>query len=183
MRILVINLEFPWDSDKEVRAVKRQETIEAMESIGIDSKHMPKGWLESSHDFMVTETQLTDLVVWGYRFKVVQQADYGIDNAALTQRISAIAQRLEQVSRGYMHESDTFNDRCGVHVPGNVLSMYNETMLLENCCTDVLQDALDKNWRVMACCPQTDGRRPDYVLARYNPTRVPSEGALRQDDL
>ena len=86
MRVLVINLEFPWDSDKEVRAIKRQETIDAMESIGIDTKHMPKSWLESCHDFMVTETQLTDLVVWGYKFRVVQQADYGIDNAALTQR-------------------------------------------------------------------------------------------------
>lgn len=62
-----------------------------------------------------------------------------------------------------------FNQRVEVHMPGHALSTYNETMLLEDSCTDALQTALNKGWRIIACCPQPDSRRPDYILGRYNP--------------
>ena len=34
----------------------------------------------------------------------------------------------------------------------------------EDCCTDHLQDMLDKGWRILAVCPPNDTRRPSYVL-------------------
>lgn len=75
---------------------------------------------------------------------------------------------------------NNYNQRVDVHMPGQALAMYNELMLLEDSCTDRVAESLDNGWRIIACCPQPDQRRPDYVLGRYNPNRViKSEGAGR----
>lgn len=72
-----------------------------------------------------------------------------------------------------------FNERCEVHMPGQALSLYNDTMLMEDACTDELQGRLEEGWRIIAACPQPDQRRPDYVLGRFNPDGVHSGGARR----
>lgn len=60
----------------------------------------------------------------------------------------------------------SFNDRCHQHQPNNALFSVVETMLLENSCTDALQEQLAKGWRIIAVQPQPDQRRPDYILGR-----------------
>ncbi|QRE00574.1 hypothetical protein [Burkholderia phage BCSR129] len=78
---------------------------------------------------------------------------------------------------------DEFNQKVEVHMPGQALASYNETLLMEDSCTDALQAALDKGWRIIAACPQPDSRRPDYILGRWNPDRDGSNRyALRQPD-
>lgn len=74
-----------------------------------------------------------------------------------------------------------FNNRCNQHQPTVGLWNFNETMLLENSCTDQLQDYLDDGWRIIAVSPQPDQRRPDYILARFNINRDfnKKDGALR----
>lgn len=76
------------------------------------------------------------------------------------------------------------NSRCDVHVPGNLLSTYNELLLADDCCTDLLQEHLNCGWRIVAICPQPDQRRPDYILGRWNPKleSAPS-GAARNDEV
>lgn len=59
-----------------------------------------------------------------------------------------------------------YNERCGVHVPGVGLLLLNEVRVLEDCCTDRLQEHLDAGWRIIAACPQPNSRRPDYVVGR-----------------
>lgn len=36
--------------------------------------------------------------------------------------------------------------------------------VLEDCCTDNVQQWLDKGWRILAVCPPNDARRPTYVM-------------------
>tara|TARA_R110000744_G_scaffold352095_1_gene458121 strand:+ start:5446 stop:6006 length:561 start_codon:yes stop_codon:yes gene_type:complete len=74
---------------------------------------------------------------------------------------------------------DVYNNKCEVHMPGNMMLMFNETMLLENSCTDEMQEQLNRGWRIMAACPQPDQRRPDYILGRYNPEYDNQGGAKR----
>lgn len=40
-----------------------------------------------------------------------------------------------------------------VHVPNIGLLAFNEVQVLDDICTDSLQDELDKGWRIMAVCP------------------------------
>ena len=64
---------------------------------------------------------------------------------------------------------DTLNQKCDVHIGGGLLMTVNEVLLCEDYCTNELQAHLDKGWRILAVCIQPDGRRPDYILGRFNP--------------
>ena len=75
--------------------------------------------------------------------------------------------------------SQSWNTRVGVPVAGNPLMDVNNVLLLEDCCTDVLQRTLNKGWKMMAVCPQPDGRRPDYILGRSSSDIRGRERALR----
>lgn len=62
-----------------------------------------------------------------------------------------------------------FNEKCDVHIANLGLLSINQVGLIEDACTDALQDILNKGWRIITVCPQPDQRRPDYILGRYNP--------------
>ena len=62
-----------------------------------------------------------------------------------------------------------WNQKVNVHVGGGLITTYNEVMLKEDSCTDELQEELSRGYRILAVCVQPDQRRPDYILARYNP--------------
>lgn len=53
-----------------------------------------------------------------------------------------------------------------VHLPNLGLLSMNKVLLLENSCTDLLQQHLDQGWRILAICPPNGTRRPDYILGR-----------------
>jgi hypothetical protein len=74
---------------------------------------------------------------------------------------------------------DTLNQKCDVHIGGGLLMTVNETLLLEDSCTDTLQTQLNSGWRILAVNVQNDGRRPDYVLGRYNPELLVDGSANR----
>lgn len=58
--------------------------------------------------------------------------------------------------------------QCQIHLPGNDLLRINNTKVLEDACTDALQEELDKGWRIISVCPIAGNRRPDYVLGRID---------------
>lgn len=109
----------------------------------------------------VTEEEVTELLLAGFSFKVLR-----------TQEINAPGEKLFQAKEPTAPCEDNFNHRLEVHMPGQALSLYNETLLMEDGCTDALQSYLSEGWRIIAALPQPDQRRPDYVLGRYNPASV-----------
>jgi len=78
---------------------------------------------------------------------------------------SEIVERFEKVISKI--PENTFNSQCDVHIGGSLLMNVNDLKLLEDCCTDKVQEELNKGWRIVSCCVQPDGRRPDYILGRY----------------
>lgn len=80
--------------------------------------------------------------------------------SAMLERVELAALRLENYE-----ERPGFNERANSPISGPHLHSLNRLLLLENCCTDELQSALDAGWRIIAVCPQ-EARRPDYVLGR-----------------
>lgn len=53
-----------------------------------------------------------------------------------------------------------------IAVPDQALMYIDEVTNLDDCCTDFLQDHLEKGWRILAVCPPNAARRPDYILGR-----------------
>ena len=61
------------------------------------------------------------------------------------------------------------NNKVNVAVPGLGLLMLNEVMVETDCCTERLNELMQRDrWRIVAVCPQPNQRRPDYVLGRVN---------------
>jgi hypothetical protein len=75
----------------------------------------------------------------------------------------------DRMTRNAVHQDEYVNRRLDVHVPGIGLLLLDEVQLLEDGCTDMLNDRLSKGWRIIAACPQPDQRRPDYILGRVAP--------------
>ena len=53
-----------------------------------------------------------------------------------------------------------------IHVPNAGLFMVNEVKVIEDSCTEVLQDELNDGWRILCVCPPNGQRRPDYILGK-----------------
>lgn len=94
-------------------------------------------------------------------------------STTMFQTLSILERKLERL-RDLSPEmlpamASQFNDRCSVHIGGGLLASFNELTLATDACTDSIQEELNNGWRSIAVCVQPDQRRPDYVLARYNP--------------
>lgn len=179
MRMFLVEAKYPYHDGKW----NRESVLEQFAELGISVSHA-KSDIGSpySGEFMITETQMVDLVVMGINFDIKQQTEVFTDNVEISHRMSAIAARLDNISNFVMVNDDNsmFNQKCNAHQPGNMLSHYNETLLLEDSCTDYLQEALDKGWRIIVACPQPDTRRADYVLGRYTPSPATNGRAHRE---
>lgn len=88
--------------------------------------------------------------------------------------ISAV-ERMEKKLE-YYSQSQQFNDRVSVHVPNIGLLLVDEVRVEYDMCTDSLNKLMaEEGWRIIACCPQPDQRRPDYVLGRTLEARAAAE--------
>lgn len=179
MRILQVALDWHCYDDNK-RAESWAAHIAKLSSLGIETST----FVMHSHGFgsdhvIITSGMLIELMSAGVEVKIVKQADIP-DTGSTSDRMMTMITKLEALM--LLPGTDaSFNSKCEVHMPGNAMLQFNETMLLEDCCTDQLQETLDKGWRIIAAQPQPDARRPDYILGRFNPVREPGVGgALRR---
>lgn len=128
-------------------------------------------YVENNRPVVLTGDNLLKLAVAGIDFKVLQPI--GIEVEDINKTFNLVSDKTGEVHH------NTYNNRCDVHMPGNMLASYNEIMLAEDSCTDVLQEHLTSGWRMIAVCPQPDQRRPDYILGRWNPDKEISTSAVR----
>lgn len=128
------------------------------DTVVVDDKFVLKSDVEYVCDMDLLMQELPEL---RFLFKPIRRA------TASQQFNHVVEKHQEQLSSIASDKSVVFNDRCDVHVPGLGLLMYNRVALIEDGCTDKLQEALIDGWRIIAVCPQPDQRRPDYVLGKY----------------
>lgn len=63
--------------------------------------------------------------------------------------------------------SDMIDGRAvQIAIPDLGLMLIDEVTHENDCCTDHLQQLLERGWRILAVCPPCAQRRPDYILGR-----------------
>lgn len=122
-------------------------------------------FVPSGERVAMDQLRIAECAIAGVAMSVQPAQDIRVDITQALQDISGKA--VELIGGG----DTVYNNKCEVHMPGQALAMYNDMMLLDDACTDALQDSLNQGWRIIAACPQPDQRRPDYILGRYNPER------------
>lgn len=124
-------------------------------------------------DYVLVEQSghMVDLVVFAdqcpYKYWITKALTKKDGSGSLNEILETLEDKITRL--GQVTAESKFNQKCNVHVGGGLIAQFNEVELLENGCTDVLQDRLNAGWRIIAACVQPDQRRPDYILGRYNP--------------
>lgn len=113
-----------------------------------------------------------------FRIEQAVTMDQGLDS--LLTKINEVETKLTACTKS-IDQQNHFNNRCQVHIGNNLIATYNDLLLKEDCCTDELQGALNGGWRIIACCPQPDQRRPDYILGRFNPEQDVQQDYAKRD--
>lgn len=82
--------------------------------------------------------------------------------------IVKLQDKLEALGLQQATLSRQIAENCAVQIaiPDLGLMTIQTVTVLTNCCTDTLQDYLDKGWRILAVCPPNSERRPAYVIGR-----------------
>lgn len=157
-----------WGDDKEQ---KRQEQLTLVESLGLKEFEYPH------HGVYCNADQVISLLLGGYVSKYGATTDITPIIQTDVTDLDTVKELMSTAINGVREATEAlFNSKCGQQQPGNDLMTIDSTMLLEDSCTDILQDYLNKGWRIIAVCPQPDSRRPDYILGRSGKIQ---EGALR----
>lgn len=139
-----------------------------------DGKYHTYNILQSD-SYILDKDQVFELALSGLGYSVAQTIETKID---VSQALMDLAEKpIKLVSQE--GSVNNYNTKCEVHMPSYAMTLYNEVMIKEDCCTDELQSCLISGWRIIAACPQPDQRRPDYVLGRFNAGEVESVSAKR----
>lgn len=166
MKAIKANTKYLYGESDELLAMKNHVASYLTKMLGKEFK------LETYHrDIIMSTDQYLQALQDGIQFDEISVFELGLSTNDTAAQMLRILERFEALSL----PDASFNSKCEVHMPGQALSIYNETLLLENRCTDALQESLDSGWRIIAACPQPDARRPDYILGRYNPNRTVPE--------
>ena len=116
--------------------------------------------LQSWREF---EGDLEDIAAFGIPFVVKGEAQFNF--------VTYMFDEVKKLSREVTGLSAKFDravtkDITGtiVHIPNQELFSIKECMVLNDCCTDALNDHIKNGWRILAICPQPNQRRPDYIM-------------------
>lgn len=96
----------------------------------------------------------------------VPKGNTHIDVSSINKMMNSIQEKFDGILDRF-NQNVEFNERCEVHVPNMPLMMVNQVAYCTDYCTEQLQDRLIEGWRILAICPQSDQRRPDYIIGRH----------------
>lgn len=180
-RLVNVNFNWGYSEDKEAVQRKKEQLIAKLRMLNVQVSEEAIEEASYGIDWIITLDEYLDCVSAGISCTLRQEVKTKAalpeaeDALKMLQRAAEKASKLADLLPDF-----EFNQKCEVHMPGAALSTYNETMLLEDSCTDRLQDALGAGWRIIAACPQPNQHRPDYILGRFNPQlQKAPDGAAR----
>lgn len=167
MKIYKIKMEMPYRYDNKARGDEEKAEVRAFFAT------LPSCQRQEPEDFeyLVEQGDMGAVMVRfagaGYDAPRPGAVEMVMDMANPERALSAMLERVELAASRLTsyEERPGFNERAQSPLSGPHLHGMNRLLLLGDCCTDELQSALDKGWRIIAVCPQ-EQRRPDYVLGR-----------------
>ena len=155
MKLYSVKPEWLYSDDKDA---KREVQLELLKRLGIQES-------EAIGMAICNAEQAIELLEAGYcgsyvspkeHIRLLYDVKSEVDIASMIE--ASVSSSVEAIGK-------LFNEKTSSEQPGPSLLNVDETMLMEDACTNALQENLDNGWRILAVCPQPQ-RRPDYVLGR-----------------
>ena len=155
MKFYSVKPEWLYDDDKDA---KREVQLELLKRLGIQES-------ESIGMAVCNAEQAIELFGEGYCGSYASPKEHIKPLYDVKSEVDVASMIEASVSRSVEAIGKLFNEKTSSEQPGPSLLNVDETMLMEDACTNALQENLDNGWRILAVCPQPQ-RRPDYVLGR-----------------
>jgi hypothetical protein len=149
-----------WGSGEQTDEEARKLRIEKFSHLGLEIDE------NGYSPIVVSQGQIGAITAMGYKLEDIKLLKDTDPVGSILDEVQTVVDKASTPPRPDV----AMNQLVQVHIPNMALLSYNETMLIEDSCTDVLQNKLDGGWRILAVCPQSQ-RRPDYILGRFNPQR------------
>jgi len=73
---------------------------------------------------------------------------------------------IDKITLFEQRKTSVVNEKCNVIVNGLGTLSIDTVKVVQDYCTERLNDELEKGWRIVAVCVQPDQRRPDYILGK-----------------
>ena len=155
MKLYSVKPEWLYGDDKDA---KREVQLELLKRLGIQES-------EAIGMAICNAEQAIELFGEGYcgsyvshkeHIKLLYEVKSEVDIASMIE--ASVSSSVEAIGK-------LFNEKTSSEQPGPSLLNVDETLLMEDACTNALQENLENGWRIIAVCPQPQ-RRPDYVLGR-----------------
>ncbi|AWD92400.1 hypothetical protein [Xanthomonas phage Carpasina] len=176
---------------KKLEIINRR--VSALSSVDylLDEEELKTFGRYGANSVILNELSLLDLMTSiPDEIESIKQVKTGKTTSDIISAINQASDRFERMAKGSedQHEGERtwdrsgrrpykgYNDHTGTHISNNVMTSFNQVLLMEDACTDNLQDHLNEGWRVIAVCPQA-ARRPDYILGKFNPDIVSNPGS------
>lgn len=169
-----MQLDYSWGTpeEREAAKVKNVERLVVAANLCPDVKFPADYPGDENVEVIVTSDNAMKLATSGFcgtgyfNFSEhFQRVDIALPDENIVENL--VSTMTEKFAEALARSSDLrMNERCRQEQPGLGLTSITETLLMEDACTDVLQDALANGWRIIAVQPQPDQRRPDYILGR-----------------
>lgn len=153
MKLYEIKAEFVYGEDREA---KRAAQLALVARLGLHEAGEGRVLCDADTALALMHGGYCDRYRFAEAAAPVHEVQPAVDIESLVS--AAIAKSVEAVGK-------LFNEKCGQEQPGPALMDIAETLLIEDSCTDALQEHLAAGWRLLAVCPQPQ-RRPDYILGR-----------------
>lgn len=153
MKLYQVKPEWLYGDEKDAQ---RQVQLDLLASLSL--KECPEGYVVCNAD------QVIQLVSKGYsgKYDIFNHVKEIFDMKSETDVSEVISAAVKSSTEAVAR---LFNEKTQSETPGLSLMSITQTKLLEDACTDSLQQTLADGWRILAICPQPQ-RRPDYVLGR-----------------
>lgn len=193
MRIFKVEFKYiyvnPDDADAEQKKLEIiNRRISALNSVGyeLDEEELKTFGRYGTNSVLLNELSLLDLMTSiPDEIESVKQVRTGTRTSDIISAINQASERFERMAKGSENQHDGernwdrswgayysgHNDHTNTHISNNVMTSFNQVMLMEDACTDALKVNLNEGWRIVAVCPQA-ARRPDYILGKFNPDFV-----------
>lgn len=123
---------------------------------------------ESSFEFLIDYDGCEVLAKYSMEVKLCPA------EAALRTMIVKMSDRIKDKYAPIINEAEYIvkGESVQIAIPDLGLMTIRKTRHLEDCCTEHLQEHLDRGWRILAVCPPNSQRRPDYILGRSDNGRA-----------
>lgn len=138
-------ISIPWTSESKIKQMTKEQrdnlraNIFAFKSLHEPTEAFP--YLDLNPKYIIDEVEL----------EFLQKMDIPVE--------------VKNFKNTYPHKNEQFN-KTGYHfhIPNLGLLEIRFVTVLEDCCTNLLQEHLDKGWKIIAICPPNGQRRPDYIM-------------------